>query len=385
MQAVAHGCRQLPQSACPFEPADQIGRPDRFEAASCFAGDSATGALTPVRSHVGIGRPQWTDIHVPGSLVRYCFCVVCERSERPERSCYPEAVKSLLATFLAAAVAATTLMMAPLRAQDRVSVETAARSLQPGELAVLNLITASPVDALQVRAFNRDVKPFRKSPTEWQALVGIDLETKPGRHAISIVLGPLEQDRFTHRVTVAPKTFRTRELKVDPSFVNPPKDAQARIAADAERLRRVWTSSSAGPLWSGPFVRPVADPANSAFGTRSVFNGQPRSPHGGADFSSPAGTPVKSPNAGLVALAADLYFTGNTVVIDHGAGLFSLFAHLRTLSVRESDMVTTGAVVGEVGATGRVTGPHLHWAVRANDARVDPLSLLAVLGAESMR
>jgi murein DD-endopeptidase MepM/ murein hydrolase activator NlpD len=277
-------------------------------------------------------------------------------------------------------LAAPALTVAPLRAQAKVSVKTSARSLQPGEIVVLTMITPAPIDSLQVRAFNRDVTPLRKSPTEWQAVVGIDLATTPGRYGISIVMGPLEQDRFTHRVTIAPKSFRTRTLKVDPSFVNPPADAEARIAADAERLLRLWTSSAESPLWSGPFIRPVADPANSAFGTRSIYNGQPRSPHSGADFSSAAGTPVKSPNAGRIVLADDLYFTGNTVVIDHGAGLFSLFAHLRSINVRESDMVTIGAVVGEVGATGRVTGAHLHWAVRANDARVDPLSLLAVLG-----
>ena len=289
-------------------------------------------------------------------------------------------MKQLAATCLVVSVAATALTVAPLRAQASVSVKTSARSLQPGEIVVLTMITPSPIDSLEVRAFNRDVTPLRTSPTEWQAVVGIDLATTPGRYGISIHMGPLERDRFTHRVTIAPKSFRTRTLKVDPSFVNPPADAQARIAADAERLRQLWTSSAESPLWSGPFIRPVADPANSAFGTRSVYNGQPRSPHSGADFSSAAGTPVKSPNAGRIVLAADLYFTGNTVVIDHGAGLFSLFAHLRSMSVRESDLVTTGAVIGEVGATGRVTGAHLHWAVRANDARVDPLSLLAVLG-----
>lgn len=293
-------------------------------------------------------------------------------------------MKLLLAALLAVGVAATVPTVASLRAQTKLSVKTSARSLQPGELAVLTLTTTTPADDLQVRAFSRDVTPFRKSPTEWQALIGIDLETKPGRHDISIVTGPLERDRVTHRITIAPKTFRTRELKVNEAFVNPPADAQARIAADAERLRRIWSSASPAPLWSGPFVRPVADPANSVFGTRSVFNGQPRSPHGGADFSSKAGTPVKAPNSGRVVLADDLYFTGNTVVIDHGAGLFSLFAHLRVMTVRESDVVMTGTVVGEVGATGRATGPHLHWAVRANDARIDPLSLLAVLG-ESRR
>ena len=128
-------------------------------------------------------------------------------------------------------------------------------------------------------------------------------------------------------------------------------------------------------------MRPVPGVANSAFGTRSVFNGKPRNAHGGADFLSPAGTPVQSPNAGRIAIARALYFSGNTVVIDHGLGLFSMLAHLSTIDVHEGDMVTAGEVIGQVGATGRVTGPHLHWAVRANDARIDPLSLMALLGA----
>ena len=180
-----------------------------------------------------------------------------------------------------------------------------------------------------------------------------------------------------------PKTFATRKLTVDAAFVNPPADEAARIRNDAERLNRVWESSSPTSLWSGAWVRPVPGAANSAFGTRSIYNGEPRSPHSGADFQGAAGTPVKAPNSGRVVLAGDLYFTGNTVVIDHGAGLFSLFAHLRAINVREGDPVATHAVLGELGATGRVTGPHLHWAVRLDGARVDPLSLLALLGESS--
>ena len=116
---------------------------------------------------------------------------------------------------------------------------------------------------------------------------------------------------------------------------------------------------------------------------RSIFNGQARNPHNGADFMSPAGTPIQAPNAGRVALARDLYFSGNTIVIDHGLGLFSTLAHLSVLDVREGETVAAGQIVGRVGATGRVTGPHLHWAVRVAGARVDPMALLAVLGARS--
>jgi murein DD-endopeptidase MepM/ murein hydrolase activator NlpD len=197
---------------------------------------------------------------------------------------------------------------------------------------------------------------------------------------VTITASTTPPTQLTRRLTVTPKKFRTRQLTVDPAFVDPPADTLLRIKEDTERINRVWASSVVVPLWSGPFVRPVPEASNSAFGSRSVYNGQSRSPHGGADFASPAGTPVRSANAGRVALAGDLYFTGNTVIIDHGGGLFSFFAHLRSIAVRESDLVTTGAPIGEVGATGRVTGPHLHWAVRANNARVDPMSLLAVLG-----
>ena len=261
-----------------------------------------------------------------------------------------------------------------------ISVAVAARSIQPGEVVVLTLTTIAPVDEVRVSAFGRALAPLRRSPTEWRVVVGIDLDTKPGRYDVSIAAGPSGTDRVIHLLTVRPKTFPTRRLTVDAAFVNPPPDVTARIQEEATRLNGVWASSSPTPLWSGSFVRPVPDAANSAFGTRSVFNGEPRSPHSGADFSSQPGTPVKSPNAGRVVLAADLYFTGNTVVIDHGAGLLSLFAHLRAITVRESDAVTAGTVIGEVGATGRVTGPHLHWTVRLNGARVDPMSLLAVLG-----
>jgi murein DD-endopeptidase MepM/ murein hydrolase activator NlpD len=179
---------------------------------------------------------------------------------------------------------------------------------------------------------------------------------------------------------VKPKTFKTRRLTVDPDFVTPPPSAEARIEADAKLLAQTWTSSAPERLWSAPFTRPVNDPANSAFGTRSIFNGLPRNAHGGADFLSPAGTVIHAPNAGRVLVARDLYYSGNTIVIDHGLGLFSMFAHLSAFEVHEGDRVENRTLLGRVGATGRVTGPHLHWAVRANGARVDPLSLLAVLG-----
>src|SRR5262249_10125781 len=126
---------------------------------------------------------------------------------------------------------------------------------------------------------------------------------------------------------VQPHKFPSRRLQVDPVFVTPPAEAEARIVREQAELRDLWTRSAAEPFWRGPFSKPVSGAPSGRFGARSVFNGVPRAPHGGEDFASPAGTPVLAPNRGRVVLARDLYFTGNTVVIDHGVGVFSLLAH----------------------------------------------------------
>jgi len=258
-------------------------------------------------------------------------------------------------------------------------VDVNARDVQPGEVVVLTIHVPTGSGSVRVRALGHALPAFPVGDDRWEAIVGIDLDVKPGQQAISVEAGSA---RATRELVVKPKTFRTRRLNVDPGFVTPPPSAEAQIEADRKLLARTWESSAAERLWSSPFVRPVNDAANSAFGTRSIFNGQPRNAHGGADFLSPAGTAVHAPNAGRVLVARDLYYSGNTVIIDHGLGLFSMFAHLSAFDTREGDRVEAGAIVGRVGATRRVTGPHLHWAVRANGARVDPLSLLAVLGAK---
>jgi murein DD-endopeptidase MepM/ murein hydrolase activator NlpD len=246
---------------------------------------------------------------------------------------------------------------------------------------VLTLTTPAGIDHVRVSAFGRAIPAAEFEPRAWRALVGIDLDVAPGKHTVSIKARSGENDiETTYDLVVRPRRFATRRLVVDEAMVNPPAAMLARIRAEAAELKRLWGRSSGEPLWMGPFVRPVSDQANSTFGTRSIFNGERRSPHSGTDFLSPAGTPINAPNAGRVVLARNLYFTGNTLVIDHGLGLLSLFAHLSEFAVQEGDVVSKGQIVGNVGATGRVTGPHLHWAVRANGSRVDALSLLAVLG-----
>jgi murein DD-endopeptidase MepM/ murein hydrolase activator NlpD len=261
---------------------------------------------------------------------------------------------------------------------DEVSVTASARSIQPGEVVVLTVRTVKPADSLIVRALNSQFEPFAITVTTWRVLIGIDLAVKPGQHDVLIETRP-DARMASYRLVVKPRRFPRRILKVDPVFVTPPPEAVERIERETMELNQVWKSSAPEKLWHGAFIRPVPQAANSAFGTHSIFNGEPRSQHSGADFRSPAGTPIKAPNSGQVVLAGSRYFSGDTVVIDHGQGLFSLFAHLSMTNVKQGESVTKGVVIGRVGATGRVTGPHLHWAVRVNGARVDPLSLLTVL------
>ena len=280
--------------------------------------------------------------------------------------------------ILAALLVAQAVAPAPA-----ISLAVDARALQPGELVVLTVTTSAPVSSVRGGGFDRPLALWRVDDTTWSALIGIDLDVAPGAYDVTVETGPAAAPaRAARRLVVTAKQFPTRRLTVNPDFVDPPATVLARIEADAKRIAAIWQSSAPSPLWSGAFRAPVPERANSAFGTRSIFNGQARSPHGGADFPSPEGTPVRAPNAGRVVLAGDLYYTGRTVAIDHGLGLVSLFAHLSAIDVLEGASVKPGQTVGRVGSTGRVTGAHLHWTVRAGGARIDPLSLVAVLGPD---
>jgi hypothetical protein len=262
--------------------------------------------------------------------------------------------------------------------QSAARVTTSARALQPGEVVQFTITTTKPATSIQLDVFDHAWPTFQVDATTWRALAGIDLDTPPREYSavISVGDGGGPPARVTRRLSIVAKTFGTRTLTVDDAFVNPPADVAARIAAESSRLAELWKREPTPRAWSEPFSVPVPEPANSAFGKRSVFNGQMRNPHTGADFPSAAGAVVSAPNAGTVVLAEDLYFSGNTVIVDHGLGMFSTFAHLSEIGVRAGDVVVPGRPLGKVGATGRVTGPHLHWAVRLNGARVDPLSLV---------
>jgi murein DD-endopeptidase MepM/ murein hydrolase activator NlpD len=219
----------------------------------------------------------------------------------------------------------------------------------------------------------------------WEGLIGIDLNAKPGTHEVEISAFKEGVQCFESRRTleVLSKEFPERRITVEQKFATPPQSQLERIRLESKKVSGILARITPEKMWHGTFLRPVPGKAISSFGKRSIVNGQPRSPHSGTDFRAAEGTPVKAPNAGKVVLVQDLFFAGNTVILDHGLGLYSYFAHLSKFSVGEGQVVAKGDVVGDVGSTGRVTGPHLHWTVRLTGTRVDPLSLMAVLEATS--
>lgn len=256
------------------------------------------------------------------------------------------------------------------------------RALQPGEAVLFEAHSPHPLQHLHAEAFGHEFPAFSdQGGLIWTALVGIDLETKPGRYRIEFKGADENRKSLTAQkmLTVKAKTFPTRALTVEEKYVTPPAAVLSRIDEERARVEAIFAAVTPAKLWSGPFRAPLRGAVISAFGKRNVYNGKPRSPHSGVDYRGAVGTPIRSPNAGRVVLAANLYYSGNTIILDHGFGLYSYFGHLSEFSVTEGDQVETESIIGKVGATGRVTGPHLHWTVRLARTRIDPLSLISIL------
>ncbi len=212
----------------------------------------------------------------------------------------------------------------------------------------------------------------------WFALAGVDVTATIGPSKLRVLKhnsGGTAVD-LSREVEIHAAHYATGVLTVAPKFVEPPAEELARIKAESELKSKVFAASAAEPLWSGDFRAPVTASATSSFGTRRTYNGTLASVHKGMDFRAATGTPVRAGNSGIVVLARPLYYEGNCVVIDHGLGLYTVSMHLSRIDVKEGQHLKLGERIGLSGATGRVTGPHLHWAVRWQDAYLDPAKML---------
>jgi len=213
------------------------------------------------------------------------------------------------------------------------------------------------------------------------ALLGIDLEAKPGARPWGVAVLEPEREPRTARGTVrfVPRRFPVERLTLPRPMVELDPDTERRAVAEAQRLTAVFRAITADRLWRGRFTRPVGGTLpGTGFGARRIINGAPRSPHGGIDYSMPLGTPVVAANTGRVALVDEFFFPGRLVVLDHGLSLYTLYFHLDSVTVSEGERVERGQTLGSVGASGRATGPHLHFGAQVGTARVDPAALLGL-------
>jgi murein DD-endopeptidase MepM/ murein hydrolase activator NlpD len=211
----------------------------------------------------------------------------------------------------------------------------------------------------------------------WFALAGADVEASIGPSTLAVhILTANGRRELTQSIEIHPAHYRTTTLTVAPQFVAPAPDQLALIKDQQALKAKIFAASAPTPLWHGSFRAPVRAAPTDSFGTRRVFNGVLDSIHKGMDFRARPGTPVRASNSGVVVLARPLYYEGNCVVLDHGLGLYTISMHLSRIRVHEGQHVAQGALLGLSGATGRVTGPHLHWAVRWQNAYLDPAQLL---------
>ncbi|GAC1618473.1 MAG: hypothetical protein PVS2B2_03670 [Candidatus Acidiferrum sp.] len=219
------------------------------------------------------------------------------------------------------------------------------------------------------------------------ALIGADLEKPAGKYEFKVSGKRADGTALScaAMVKVDPGRFATERLHVGKQFVEPNPEQLQRAKDETARLRTIFAAVTPEKLWSGRFRVPLDGVRTGGnFGRRRVLNGQAGSPHSGVDFSAAAGTPVHAAQSGRVALAEELFFAGNTVVVDHGLGIYTLYGHLSSVAVKVGDDVAAGAVLGAVGATGRATGPHLHWGLTVGRARVNGLEIVGLLGVENL-
>jgi len=242
----------------------------------------------------------------------------------------------------------------------------------PGGVALLPLGPA----AQRPRAYAGEVPLLvLGDATEWTALVGIALSATPGEASITVQAA--DGSRRDMAYTIAPKRYSEQQLKVEPRTVDLSPEDLARYERERAHQEGVMATFSE-PLPQGRLrmQQPTPGRRSSSFGLRRVFNGQPRNPHSGMDIAAATGTPVLAPLPARVIDTGDYFFNGNTVWLDHGGGLLCMMCHLSAVDVKVGDVLKAGERLGAVGATGRVTGPHLHWGVMLNRAMVDPALFL---------
>jgi hypothetical protein len=255
---------------------------------------------------------------------------------------------------------------------ETISISLSDRSPAQGDPVLVEVSAAPPTDNVGI-VWGGKTFPMRDAGAgRFVAVIGVDLLEPPGAKPLSVLAsGAGLAARLELEIDVREKAFPVQVLSLPKKMAEFDNATLERIRREAETLADRLSSVRA-PDWDLPFLPPVEEYRPVGFGARRVINGEPRSPHAGVDLILPAGTPVRAIAPGIVAFCGDQFFGGRSVVLDHGGGLFSVYYHLRDSAVAEGHRVEKGDRIGEVGSSGRATGPHLHFGVRAAGGRIDP-------------
>ena len=239
---------------------------------------------------------------------------------------------------------------------------------RPGGIAIIDIGDAA--EAMPEASWNDKPVLVMQEGGRWKAVVGIPLDTRPGSMSVTVA-------GMKRMVPVAPHSYAEQRLTVkNQSYVTPDEAQLDRIAHERRIIDAALNRFRDVPVGSIGLEAPVEGPRSSSFGLRRFFNDQPRSPHEGMDIAAGSGTPIRAPRAGVVSAVGDYFFNGNTVVVDHGQGYVTMYCHLSEIAVEVDQVLAAGERLGAVGATGRVTGPHLHFGAYLNGTAVDPAILL---------
>lgn len=239
----------------------------------------------------------------------------------------------------------------------------------PGGIAIVELGLETPAPPSVYYGKKRVL--VRRAGEQWQAVVGIPLSAKAGIHKLRIV--PVNKKTYQREFSIHAKKYKEQHLTIkNKRMVNPTAEDMTRIRAEKKIIGAALSRWSEQPHVATQFILPVEGRLSSPFGLRRFFNEQPRKPHSGLDIAATEGTTIKAPADGIVITHGNYFFNGNTVFIDHGQGLVTMYCHMSKIMVKSGIKVRQGEAIGKVGMTGRVTGPHLHWSVSLNNTRVEP-------------
>lgn len=285
------------------------------------------------------------------------------------------------------------LLFAANAADNRLShpppeIVISAKKVSNGSLLSLQidiLKTGSPINATGIK-FQERVYPVYPHPVnpahKYFGLISIPFRAAPGPAKLELTWSTGTGNHSkTIPFEIVAGEYPTDVLTVDSKRVNPsPKNLQ-RAQKEARKIKRIYASGSMARLWDNDFQLPMKSKITSRYGNKRVFNGQLKSYHNGIDFRAPIGTPVFAANSGTVGLAEDLFYSGNAVIIDHGTGIFTIYAHLSRIDVSSGQNIQKGQQLGLTGATGRVNGPHLHWGVKVNNVAINPLQFTEIISS----